>query len=122
MLTSFTMQRYALVACLVLVGSARILLANGPAPKASAGIIYTPHPPYPYAARHFNLGFSVTLRITFAAAGSVKEVKVVRSCGDTGLDNYVQRFIREHWRSYLGKEFTGTKTLDFIIRRPGSKI
>ena len=121
MLTSFTMQRYALVACLVLVGSARILLANGPAPKASAGIIYTPHPPYPYAARHFGLEFSMTVRVTWVAAGPVQEVKVVRSCGDTGLDNYTVRYIRKNWHSEVGKEITHTVTLNYVLRRPGAK-
>ena len=96
MLTPFAVQRYALAVCLVLVGSARILLASRPTPTPSAGVIYAPHPPYLYAARHFGLEFSVTVRVTWAAAGPVQEVRVVRSCGDTGLHNYTVAYIKKN--------------------------
>ncbi len=94
--------------------------AANPAPTPPAGHgrvgFLTPHPPYPLQARAQHLEGVVTVKITWAAAGNVKEVVVVKSSGSRILDENTVNFIKAKWRSLIGKEVTHTITQEYFLR------
>ena len=107
----------ALCAALICPSS---IQAAGSAPTLPAGHtrvdFLTPHPPYPLQARASHAEGRVTVRVTWAADGHVKEAVVVKSSGSGILDSNTREYIKAKWRSFVGKEVSHTLTLDYRLR------
>ena len=58
----------------------------------------------------------VTVKVTWAAVGNVKDVVVVKSSGSEILDGNTTNYIKAKWRSFTGKEVTHTVTEEYFLR------
>ena len=90
---------------------------TGEVPPGFVGMI-TPHPPYPLQARAAHITGTVIVRVTFAAAGPVRTVKIMKSSGSEILDSNTVNYIKAKWRSTLGKEYTKEQTLSYFLVQP----
>lgn len=75
-----------------------------PTPRVARRVLYNPAPKYPFEARSIRVGPNKgngKYRVTFGTNGSVKNVQVVQSTGQTILDNAAIDGLRQ-WRADPG--------------------
>ena len=73
----------------------------------------TPHPPYPEQARAAHVQGKVQVKISFAAAGNVETVEVLKSSGSELLDKNTSYYIKRYWKNFTGKPASRIITLEY---------